>query len=264
MYYKEFLRVRHALLWYLIGLVATALFITIINLASGSHVSVMVGDVPKVPAKVEAVPWVALFAGAGFLAAIMATIFGSTLSQEADHLALAWTKPRSRTEYATTVMLVDAAGIVTSQLLAFAFILGVLLVLAHNDVRLVAGRNDLFDLARFMLFPLAWYGLIVALSARLRNRAGVVQGLIWPASFVFAGFVVAPVPPVMHEIIVLVNYLNPIVYTSYVDVASGTHVNATPANGLMLASAGASTLALAAYVVLCWFVATAQWRKLEA
>lgn len=263
MYYKELLRVRHALLLYLIGLVVTALFITIVNLASGSHVSVTVGDVPKVPAKVEAVPWVALFAGAGFLAAIMATVFGSTLSQEADHLALAWTKPRSRTEYATTVMLVDAAGIVISQLLAFAFILGVLLVLAHNDVRLVAGRNDLFDLARFMLFPLAWYGLIVALSARLRNRAGVVQGLIWPASFVLAGFIVAPVPPVMHEIIVLANYLNPLVYTSYVDTVSATHVNATP-NGLILASAGASTLALAAYVVICWFVATSQWRKLEA
>src|SRR5260370_1354476 len=100
MYFKEFLRVRPALLWYAaVGVVITA-FIQVVVIASNETAMSTVKTSHA---------WVELFGAAGFAAAFMATILGSTLALENDHLEVAWTRPRSRTNYATALMGVDAA-----------------------------------------------------------------------------------------------------------------------------------------------------------
>jgi hypothetical protein len=260
--YKEFLRVRHALMWFAISIGVTALGIIIINTAAHSgHVSVVLDHgSTKIPKSV-AVPWVIFFAGAAWVAAIMSTILGSTLSQENEHLALAWTKPRSRTAYATALMLIDGAAILITQLLALAAIIVVFKLLAPSQVHLASGPDDALNVARFTLFPLAWYAVIVALSAQLRNRAGIVQGLIWPIALGLGVLITLPAP--WRQIFGVINFVNPILYTSYHagSVSSGVVIDS---GDTLAISAGVGALAFIAFIVVSWFAATYQWRRLEA
>jgi hypothetical protein len=200
---------------------------------------------------------------AAWVAAILATVLGSSLGQEEDHVALAWTKPHSRTEYATTLMAVDGASIVIGQLITFGFIAALTAGLSHSALRIVGRPDDLLNAVRFTLFPLAWYMVIIALSAGPRIRAGMVQGLIWPVSIGLAAVGAAAPAPVNH-IFAFANILNPILYTGYHAGSFSSGVVVDTESGPFLVSAGLSTLALAAFVVVGWFAATFQWRKLEA
>ncbi len=267
--YKEFLRVRHALMWFAIAIGVTALGIVIINAGAHSgHVSVVLdhgttpdGSTVKIP-KVVAVPWVLCLAGAAWVAAIMSTILGSTLSQENEHLALAWTKPRSRTAYATSLMLIDGAAILITQLIAFAVIIALFNVLSPPSVHLSGGTDDALNVVRFALFPLAWYALIVALSARLRNRAGIVQGLIWPIA-IGIGTLIA-LPPPWRQIFGVINFVNPLLYTSYHAGSVSSGIVIDTGDDKLAISAGVGALAFLVYIAVSWFAATNQWRRLEA
>jgi hypothetical protein len=246
MIYQEFLRVRNALMWFLLVALAIALFTSIIGLATGS-MNVTVGDVPKPGAKIEDNSWVELFGAAGFIAAIMSTILGSTLSQENEHLELAWTKPQSRTRYATSLMTIDAIGIIIAHVAVFALIIGHMVLFHTGQVRLVGRPDDALNVVRFALFPLAWFGLIVALSAGMRGRAGVVQGLIWPVALGLTGLSAAPLPEIWHRIGAVINFINPISYLS-----------------IGLQGAGLAVVMLTLIVVASWYAATFQWRRLQA
>ncbi|HZV79010.1 MAG TPA: hypothetical protein VFF60_05275 [Candidatus Binatus sp.] len=260
--YKELLRVRHALMWFAISIAVAAVGIVIINTAAHpAHVSVVLDHgTTKIP-KTFAVPWVMWFALAAWVASIMSTILGSTLSQENEHLALAWTKPRSRTAYATSLMLIDCAAILITQLIAFAVIIALFKVLSPANVHVTGGPDDALNVVRFALFPLAWYAVIVALSARLRNRAGIVQGLIWPIALGLGGLIALPAP--WRQIFGVINFVNPILYTSYHsgNVSSGVVIDT---GDTLAISAGVGALAFIAFIVVSWFAATYQWRRLEA
>ncbi|HEY6358787.1 MAG TPA: hypothetical protein VIX35_11115 [Vicinamibacterales bacterium] len=269
MYFKELLRVRKALLWYTITVALIAGFIVIVALVSppdsNAHTDVVRikhtdhGVVTTSTARLDEVPWAALFGGAGFVAAIMATVLGSTLAQENAHLEVAWTKPRSRTRYATTLMAVDAAGIIIAQLIAFALIV-VPIVLFGKGERLANGPDDALNVVRFLLFPLAWYGLIVAFTASVRGRAGMVQGLIWPITLTLAVLGQVPLPQIWHRIFAAINAINPVSYIEYRSHGSDVHI---------ITSAGLPNVVLAAVVLalmvaVSWWAATFQWRRLQA
>jgi hypothetical protein len=259
MYFKEFLRVRNALVWYLVVLAFIAVVTSLITMGSG-EASVTVGAVPKHPVpKVEDDPWVMLFGVAGFAAAIMSTVFGSTLAQENRHLELAWTKPQSRTRYATALMSIDAIGIIIAHVVAFALIIGHTAVFHHGQIRLVARPDDTVNVVRFLLFPLAWYGIVVAFSASLREGAGIVQGLIWPVALGFTGLAGAPLPEIWHRIFDGLNVINPLAYVAYHDPGSDVQIITTAGfSNVILAVA-----MLALIVVVSWFAATFQWRRLQ-
>ncbi|MBV8172273.1 MAG: hypothetical protein JO219_10135 [Candidatus Eremiobacteraeota bacterium] len=261
--YKEFLRVRHALMWFAITIGVTALGILIINTAAHSgHATIVLDHGTTKIHKTVAIPWVIWFAAAAWVAAIMSTILGSTLSQENDHLALAWTKPRSRTSYATALMLIDGAAILITQFVAFAVILVLFKVLSPSSVPLTSAPDDALNVVRFALFPLAWYALIVALSASLRNRAGIVQGLIWPVAIGLGSLIALPAP--WRQIFGVINFVNPILYTSYHAGSVGSGMVIDTGGTVLEISAGVGALAFVAFVVLGWFAATYQWRRLEA
>ncbi|HEY6358788.1 MAG TPA: hypothetical protein VIX35_11120 [Vicinamibacterales bacterium] len=259
MYFKEFLRVRNALVWYLVVLALIGIVTSLITMGSG-EASITVGAVPKHPVpKVEDLPWVALFGFAGFFAAIMSTVFGSTLAQENRHLELAWTKPQSRTRYATALMSIDALGLFIAQLAAFALILGHIAVFHHGQIRVVARPDDTVNVVRFLLFPLAWYGIIVAFSASLREGAGIVQALIWPIALGFTGLAEAPLPAIWHRIFDGFNLINPLAYVTYHD--PGPDVNVLTTAGFANVILAVTVLGL--IVVVSWFAATYQWRRLQ-
>jgi hypothetical protein len=269
MYFKEFLRVRNALLWYTLTLALIAGFVVIVSLFSppdsNAHTDVVTikhtvhGVATTTTARLDELPWAALFGAAGVFAAIVATVLGSTLAQENGHLEVAWTKPRSRTKYATALMAVDAVGIIVAQLITFAFILIPVMVFGKGE-HLTNGPSDALNVVRFLLFPLAWYGLIVALTASLRGRAGMVQGLVWPVALTLAVLGIVPLPEIWHRIFTGINFINPMSYVTYRDPGSDVQI---------ITSAGFPNVALAAVVLtliiaISWFAATYQWRRLQA
>ena len=245
MYFKEFLRVRTVLIWYVVVLVVLTAIIEIVALISPESMQT----------ETAKTPWITMFIAGAFAAAVVATVLGSTLSQENGHLEVAWTRPKSRTNYASALMGMDAAGILVAQLVAFAF-LAAHYAIYHRNVTLVAGPNDALNLLRFALFPIAWYALIVALSASLR-RAGLVQGLIWPIALVLAVLAAAPLPQVWHGIVSVINVINPMAYVTY-------HDNGSTSVGVLFPNVVPAVAALAAIVAVSWFAATYQWRRLQA
>jgi hypothetical protein len=291
MHFKEFLRVRNCLFWYTLTLVLIAAFVTIVAVSSppdkvttDSHGNKIVTDsqgnkvvtdrsgstrvvtdssgkkVMTIRTKAETadnIPWVALLGGAGVVAAVLATVLGSTLATENDHLEVAWTRPRSRTQYATALMIVDGIGIVIAQLIAFALVATAVAVFAKES-KLISGADDALNVVRFLLFPLAWYGLIVAFSAQMRGRAGMVQGLIWPIALALAALTAAPLPDIWHRIFATINMINPMAYITYHE--HGAQI----ITGSALPNVVLGVTALALMVVASWFAATYQWRRLQA
>ena len=246
MYYKEYLRARRALVVFII-VAAVLLVISLVGMAFSVGVD----------RKPDIVPWPALLGAAALAASIMATALGSTLAQENDgHLELACTKPYSRTRYAASAIAIDMAAIVIALLVGFAFIL-IHIVIDHPNERLVAGPDAAVNALRFMLFPLAWYALIVGLSAGARGTA-VVQGLMWLIALVLVVLRDAPLSPMWHGVFVALNTVNPLIYASYQDRGDVTISGASPLHVLT------STAMLAALVVAGWAAATIQWRRVEA
>jgi hypothetical protein len=244
MYYKEYLRARGAFITTTIVLAALLVF-SLVGMAFVPH-ETYVGT-PL---------WPAALAVASLVGAILATCLGCTLSQENDHLELAATKPTSRVRYATTVMAIDMAAILLSVLVAFVFIV-IHYAIGHGIYHFNAGPDAVGNMFRFLLFPLAWYALIAAFSAGLRSKAGIVQGLIWPVAIVLVALREAPFQPIWHNLFVAINSVNPLILVSYHDrgdvVIVGTTLNVTIA-----------AVTLAALVVVGWFAATVQWRRVEA
>lgn len=189
----------------------------------------------------------------------MATVLGAALSNENDgHLEAAWTKPVSRTEYASAVMLVDAAGI------SIAIALGLVAhALIHAElsqpVSLQLSGADLGNLLRFVLFPFAWYAVIVAFSAQVRGHGSQVQALAWPIALILIGLRALPLGPVWHALMGLINVINPLIYIGFPTLSSSFSLAAGSGMSPIIAD-----FALVLLAVGGWAVATTQWRRLEA
>lgn len=264
MWYKEYLRVRNALFWFTVTLLAMLAFIGIVMISShgGGHVSVVVGPDPTIKPSshgIEALPWVALFSVAALAAAILATVLGSALSQENDgHLEYVCTKPRSRSAYVAMLMAVDGLGIIVATLIAFGFVYAAVEIIVGNLTRITWAPVDLPNAVRFALFPVAWYAIIAALTASTR-RAGIVQGLIWPIALGLGGLEVVPLPPVWHTIVSVIDAVNPWTYITVSDKQAGFQIGPGVFAG--------PTVAVIALLLLCvagWIAATLQWRRVEA
>jgi hypothetical protein len=241
MYYKEWLIVRRYLTVLTIGLIGLVGLVALVNaLSAGTAAGHAHAGSGTMTGFIDFFGTTALLAGG-----LMATVLGAALSKENDgHLELAWTKPYSRTQYATAVMLVDSAGIAIAVLLGLGAH-ALIHVILRQPVSLTAGPNMLGDIVRFALFPFAWYSVIVALSASMREGCGRAQALVWPVALILLGLQEIPWGPVWHGLMAAVNILNPLTYVQY--------------QGPLTAD-----IALAALVIAGWALATTQWRRLEA
>ncbi len=265
MYYKEWLRIRRGLIVIVI-MAAAFLLLHFILLPimdqPNSHVVVETnGHSATHAAHTQssadaAVPLSLAFAIAGVVAAIFAGIYGGSLSEENDgHLALAWTKPVSRTRYALGIMSVDLAFV------AFVFALTVVVVAGiiyqHGGPHLVTvDRDAWFNLARFSLMAAAWFGLAQALTASLRHHSGTVRGVAVAIAAILLGLGSAGLPPIWHAAVTLLNYFNPLAYAAY--------SYPQPQALYPFATWGLDLAALAAIATLGVALAIAQWRRLEA
>ncbi|HEV2038348.1 MAG TPA: hypothetical protein VGQ96_07060, partial [Candidatus Eremiobacteraceae bacterium] len=203
-----------------------------------------------------AVPLSLLFAIAGVVAAIFAGIYGGSLSEENDgHLALAWTKPVSRTRYALGIMSVDLAFV--AFVFAFTVVVVTDIIYQHGGLHFVTvDRDAWFNLARFTLMVAAWFGLAQALTASLRRHSGTVRGVSVAIAAILLGLASAGLPPLWHAAVAFLNYFNPIAYAAY------SYPQPQPL--YPFATWGLDLAALAAIATLGVALALAQWRRLEA
>lgn len=269
MWFKEYLRARNTVGIYTI--VFAVIFIASSLLTwwlpmSGIDVDAQhVAANGQVTSTLVPLPWPSLVAVAALMASIISTVLGSTLSQETDgHLELALTKPYSRVAYATTSIAVDMAAIIVAELVALAFIMLHVLIFHRTTNVLVSGAEPFVNALRFTLFPLAWYAVIAGISAGLRGKAGIVQGLIWPVAIGMAGLREIPGSgswQIWHAAFVALNVINPLVYESYTDHGTSADISIVAGNGIGVAAAAA---ALLLFVIAGWAAAALQWRKVEA
>jgi hypothetical protein len=276
-YYKEFLRVRNTFVAFAITLVVIGLFVGLLSGHSKVNVSVdapahaahhlaTVGASSAGTTNVETpgieindadhgVPFVVLLAVASFVAAIFASVVGTCLAAEnCGHLEIAWTRPASRVAYAARLMAVDVAGIAAIFTFTFAFSLGLIYAKGWQGY-IYTGEDVMPFLGRFAAYPLAWFGLVAALTASVRARAGAIAGFSWAAAgFLIVLLTLKNLPPTIHAVLEFLNYLNPLFYGSYAE--SGRHFIGVP-NPLAIAG-------LLGIAIVGSGAALAQWRRLEA
>jgi hypothetical protein len=253
MYYMEFLFVRKTLYW-LAGLLAAAVAIVTWALASNTH------GFPAHPPH-AVVPLAALLAGATFVSAIIAMIFGCALARQNDgHLPLVWTRPVSRERFALSITLVHLAGILTAFALTFAATLGVFALFGALDAITMNGDVPVNAgvVGRMLLFPLAWYGLVLAITASMRGGAGFMAFGAWIVGSMLVAFDQSHLFGGASAIVInVIDHINPLYYFS-------GHFDQSGRNESMVSNVDVAIAGLAAIAVASYAAALAQWRRLEA
>lgn len=246
MYYVELLRVRRALI------IATVVLAIVLGvncaLWSAGHV--------VLPKTVFTIPLTVVWAVAGFVASIFATVLGGSLANENDgHLQVAWTKPVSKTVHALTKMSVDLGaaavffGIMCLTIFAYFAYTGL--------IRFVSVPGDTWlQLLRFLVAPAAFYGLTQALTSSLGRQAGIVLGLTWVGLLALLVLDAAPLPNPYHALFDLLNYANPIAYLTFQIDGSG--------NNVFFYGLGAAIAGLVIIAICGGAAAIYRWQRVEA
>lgn len=196
---------------------------------------------------------------ASFLAAFMATVLGSALSKENEHLELAWTKPVSRESYALAAVGTDVAGIVVSFVLAVCAMVAMMSL--FGIPHLVTSGQTIKIAAISLLFPLSWYAVLQGMTASLR-RASLILGLSWPIAFALAA--VAQLKWTLQPVLQFLDTFNPIAYFTRATAAAGNEASNSGLTLLHGSSISANAVMLLVLAVIGVIAAVVQWRRLEA
>ncbi len=156
-----------------------------------------------------------MFLIAGYITGIVASIAGSFFSQERTHAALSLTKPVSRTRFALTYLAVDTAGIVAS--FVVIFLLGELILLRAMGLHSISVDGETWTLLALGLgFAFALYAVVRVLGTTF-GHGGLFAGLIWAVGFLLVGLASFHLPWLLHDIVVALNFVNPIAYLESFD-----------------------------------------------
>ena len=204
MEYVEMLRARRVLTWY--GGIVFALLALGLALAfkdGGPHIR-MSGARPNVP-------FDAIVAGAAFGPMILAAFLAVCFDAEYKTAAITWTRPLSRMGIALRYLAVDAAAMIAAWLLTILAVLICLVVLGLASY--ITFQSNAVNVV-FLAFGCAvmWYGLVVLLTALLPGRGNAIAGASWAYVLIVPGLSKIPFPAALHQVMVALNYLNPLAY----------------------------------------------------
>lgn len=201
-----------------------------------------------------AIPLTIVWACAALVASIFASVIGGSLAAENDgHLPVAWTKPTSRLSYAAAKMTVNVAGILVVYLMTSAVVLIYFETIGvFGD--LTVPSDTWWQLLRFLIAPLAFYGLLQALTSTL-SRAGMVLGFTWLALLVLLVLQHSLPLGAVRTVVSAIDYANPLTYISFDIDANGAITTYALAN---------ATLALALIALIGSGIAIFRWQRLEA
>jgi hypothetical protein len=259
MFYVEQLRVRNGLIWVGVGLGA----ILLVTLALAAGCPLLVGprgceaiDISNTQAVLAIIGY-----AAAITAAIFASIFGSSLAIENDgHLEIAWTRPISRTRNALGKLLIDVAAIVTVFVLCYATGWLVVGLLGDHPFNLAYDGASLLKVARFLAFPLAWFGLTQALTAGIKGGwFGAIVGPLWPVCQGLFAVGLLPLSAPWHRIWQIANIPNPIAYFPFWVFDENVFHVYQFGYGVVI-----DAIALVAIAIIGITLATLRWQRLEA
>jgi hypothetical protein len=163
--------------------------------------------------------------------AAMITIFFSnalatSLARYNGNLHFAFTKPISRQQSALRTFAIDLAALFVGFLIALFFVFVPFAVVGLLG-RLTFGPTSLAPLAIGLGIAFMWYGMVQAVTARMRGAAGLVLGLSWGVFAVMQGLQNLSsdlVPEIVVRSIHLLNILNPFIYLSDIFGTVGGHL----------------------------------------
>jgi hypothetical protein len=254
MFFVEMMRARITLLWTLGGLAA----LTVSALA----LWLLWPDQMHIRSHNDAIAFVVVGWIAAIVTAIIASIVGSSLAVEnCEHLEIAWTKPISRTGYAAGIFIVDVACLAIVFAVTFVLAYGMVSLYVGGPIHVPFDQDTAWKMARFMLFPAAWFGIGQALTSGARGAwAGAMLGIMWPVFELLSVLATRPLGAVWHTILSIVNLANPIGYFPFWEFDDrSSALREFFGYGLTI-----DTLALAAIAILGVVIAMARWRRLEA
>jgi hypothetical protein len=214
MEYVEIQRARRVLFWYTASVLGLFVLTSIAIYSSHSHISG--GGGPTGHENLSS------FVGAAvFGALIVATVLATGLNAEHATTAIIWTRPRSRESIAWGYIAVDFAAILAAYAILFAFIVGGMALFgALQYVWFDAARS----LTEFLLCiggAAMWYGLISVAAARVEGHGARFAGLSWASFIILVVVFAAPLPPLLHFVVIAVNYLNPLAWLGNLGSHSG-------------------------------------------
>jgi len=251
MAYVEFLRVRRTLLIFL----AVGAFSSVVSFSTRMFAHHGSGSTGFLPVAL-------LFALAGILTWIVASILGPSINSQRVNVSTSWTKPMSRERMAAQIMAVDVAGILIAFVIALGLYLVPPLLLSGVPPSVVFHpAEDLTLIALMLGTAVMFYGLIQALTAWNQAPGGVFSGLAWPFFLVVLalGFW-ETAPPLLGAILHGLQYVDPFSYVSFKIDENGF----TDLGGRLGLSIGArAVLAWAIGIVAC-AIAAFSWKRLEA
>ncbi len=234
MHYVEVLRARRALLWYT-GIALGLMILAVLSVYAGSHGELHASD--------GSLRLGDLVIGCAFGGWIVLTCVAPGLSNEsALTTPIIWTRPASRERIAWRYVAVDAIAILLGYLVLIAIAILALASLGATGM-LVWGPAALATFALGVGASLMWYALVLLVSARMPGRGGMIAGLSWAAFFVLGALWAAPMPPLVHAVFTVLNYVNPMAWIGGVSSAS------------QQATHHVITLPLAYRIVGCWAIA---------
>jgi hypothetical protein len=204
MEYVEILRARRVLMWFAVALAGT-ICLNLLSLSRHAHVSGPTGG--------HHLPLSAILVGSAFIGFILASCVAPGLSSEGNTTAISWTRPMSRDVIAWRYVAVDLAAIAIGYAAFVAVALGIIAFYGFQGA--IAIDGDIPDgLALGLGTMVMWYGLLLAASARFPGRGGMIAGLSWGVVFVLAVMGQLPLPWLIHDLVVALNYFNPAEYIS--------------------------------------------------
>jgi hypothetical protein len=259
-FYTMTLRVTRCLMW--LSIVLAALYVVIFSIM---FVQGLPGFAPQ-PGPDSAIPLPALFGFAGFVAAVCATRFARTLSEENENnLPVVWTLPVSRTMYAVGTFLVGAAGVFGAFAITMIAIAAFLATLRAVSFVTVPADSAL-QLVRYLVFPFAFYGLLTALTAAYGKVGRGLIGWAWVSSFlIVAAFAMGGSVQPWKTIFGALVIIDPIHYASYSSVSGTDTINVMTMPGAAeTMTLGTDITALALLAVVGFAAGVWQWNRVEA
>jgi hypothetical protein len=206
MYYIELLRLRKSFIIY--GGILMSLFLLSMITTHWPGTVVHKGESGTIPLSV-------LLSIVGFCAIIFATAIGTSLNRENDGVEMVWTKPIARERLALMYVALDLAAIVVAFLVPLAL---AVLIFASFGLTKVIQPDDKWISVLILTFGIAfmWYGLLQGLTSWQSGRGGIVVAVSWAAAAVVLPVLMAATArsPGLHEVVMLLNLLNPLAYLS--------------------------------------------------
>ena len=205
MQYVELLRARRALIWYgaiLFSCVALGLALAFKDGPPRIHVS---------PSAHPSIPFEFILAGGAIGPLVLAAFLAVGLDAEYKTAAITWTRPISRLAIALRYVAVDGGALLAAWVLTL--VAAFIVIFAIGVEKYLSFDNHVASAAMLVIgAAVMWYGLVVLVTTLLPGRGNAIAGGSWGYALIVPGLAQIPFPPLLHQVMVALNYINPMVY----------------------------------------------------